>query len=65
MLRLRGGMMDITSGRLDYEAFEQLLALCTCTLAGPEEFVGLDGASSSWATSAAGMLQPAQALGRW
>ena len=45
VLRLRGGMMDVTSGRVDYESFQQLLAQCTCTLAGPDEFAGLDGAS--------------------
>ena len=46
--------MDVTSGRLDYDSFVQLLALCTCTLAGPEEFPGLDGASgASGASSSA------------
>ena len=53
MLRLRGGMMDVTSGRLDYDSFVQLLALCTCTLAGPEEFPGLDGASGASSSAAA------------
>ncbi len=40
-------MMDVTSGRVDYESFQQLLAQCTCTLAGPDEFAGLDGASGA------------------
>ena len=53
VLRLRGGMMDVTSGRLDYDSFVQLLALCTCTLAGPEEFPGLDGASGASSSAAA------------
>jgi len=47
VLRLRGGMMDVTSGRVDYESFQQLLAQCTCTLAGPEEFPGLNGESGA------------------
>jgi hypothetical protein len=53
VLRLRGGMMDVTSGRVDYESVQQLLARCTCTLAGPEEFSGLDGGASSSAAALA------------